>query len=71
MKVEKKDIELIMLVANIAYLFIFIWDMQDGITVKGLDESTQENVNIHFTDVEEFKKWANEYLNTRDKRKVY
>lgn len=68
---EKKDIELIMLVANIAYLFLFKWNLKNGITVIGFDELTQENVDIYFNDIEEFKKWANEYLNTRNERKVY
>ena len=68
---ENKDIELIMLVANIAYIFIFIHDLKNGIAVKGLDESTQENVDVHFTDLDEFKKWATEYLDTRNERKVF
>ena len=70
-KMEKQDIELIMLVANLAYLFIFIWDMKDGITVRGFDDKTQKHINIHFTDLDELKKWGNEYLENRDSELGY
>lgn len=49
-------------------VFGCFWDMKDGIIVTGFDKSTQENVDIHFTNIEEFKKWGNDYLDRINER---
>ncbi|PFT50784.1 MULTISPECIES: hypothetical protein [Bacillus cereus group] len=59
---EKKDINLIILVSNLSKSFIIIWDTKDGIEVMGEDEIINEYIEIRFTELDEFMKWGREYL---------